>query len=90
MTPSQWKALPELVSRAHVIEIGIKADALDGLLYEVKDGKEIDTMPKGRIAFIRGLRGTPASLGWKCSRNGSGYKAIYKSTVTALLPREYR
>lgn len=84
MTPSQWKALPEFVSRSHVIEIGIKPDALDSLLYEVKDGKEVDMMPKGRIACIRGLRGG------RSERNGDGYRSIYKSTVTALLPREYR
>lgn len=84
MTPTQWKALPEFVSRAHVHAVGIDDKALYSLLYEVKDGGEIDAMPKGRIACIRGLRGVPND------RNGKGYRAIYKSTVTALLPREYR
>lgn len=84
MTPTQWKALPEFVSRAHVIELGIPAYTLDDLLYEVKDGREIDLMPKGKIAFIRGLRGVSNA------RKGAGNRAIYKTTVTALLPREYR
>ena len=82
MTPTEWKALPALVSRADVIAAGIRVDALPDLT-QVVPSTDAPVAPR-KIAAVRGLRGRASR------RKGPGNLLFIKSTVSVLLPREYR
>ena len=90
MTPAEFKALPPLIRRADALAIGISNDVLTALRFDVKNAG--DPVPARRIGFVRGLRGRPKVKvnGKVKKRQGPGYALIIKSTVAALLPREYR
>ena len=82
MTPAEWKALPALVSRADVIAVGIRVDALPDLVQVVASASA--PVAARRIAAVRGLRGRARR------RKGPGNLLFVKSTVSVLLPVEYR
>lgn len=82
MTPTEWKALPPLVSRGDVLRVGIPEAALPDLVHEVQSPD--DTVPFRKIAALRGLRGQ------KARRKGPGQLLYIKASVSVLLPKEYR
>lgn len=74
MTGTQWKALPPLVRRGDVERVGLKRTVLTSITYELKPGQTVESCPEGMLAARR-----------------VGKKLMFvKSTVSRLLPREFR
>jgi hypothetical protein len=80
MTPTEWKALPELVRRQRLIEVGLRPDTIAAVTQVVAAGAEVATLPPRTIGAIR-LNAQP----------GRRTKLLYfRSTVTPLLTKEYQ
>jgi len=76
MTPEEFKRLPPLIHRGHLVAAGIPDEAIDVLRVELKD--DGTKVPFGKIGAIRGI------ARWR-DRKGKGYWKYRRLDVARIL-----
>ena len=80
MTPLEWKALPELVRRQRLIEVGLAPATIVAITAIVETAEQVDGLPPRTLAAIRPR-----------NPNGRGTRLLYfRRTAAPFLPKEYQ